>query len=91
MDDDVATEAGLKALNLSLQSEIAALQFAQNLILQAMVDTIERQVGPEFRATLARNLKSSWEISHRAVGDDHPIVSSTQEIIQEFINSLEGH
>lgn len=91
MDDDFATRAELSALNQSLCSEVAALQFAQSLILQAMVDTLERQVGPEFRASLARDLRATWEISQRAGGDDHPIINSTQEIIQEFVNSLEGH
>lgn len=90
-DAEIVRMAALKSLNESVHNTFGGMQLANSIILQMMVSAIERQVGPEFRATLIQGLKDTWETSYRATGDDHPMVAQTQEIIQEFINSLEGN
>ena len=90
MDDEVARMAALKSLNQSIHNSLAEMQFANSIILQTLVAVMERQVGPEVRPAVISGLKETWEASHRALGDDHPIASGTREILQMFINSLEG-
>ncbi|MGN7868992.1 hypothetical protein [Paracoccus sp. 22332] len=89
-DDDLATMAALKSLNLSIHNSLGGQQLANSFILQVLVNVLERKLGPEFRSTFSQGLKETWETSFRVVGDQHPIVAHAQETLQQFINSLEG-
>jgi hypothetical protein len=91
MDEgDPATMAALNSLNEGVYNSLAAERFANNIIIQVLVAVLERHLGSEVRPMLAQGLRDSWEASCRALGDDHPIADDTREILQDFINSLEG-
>lgn len=90
-DDEFIRMAALKAFNHSIHMEMAASTLANSIMLQALMNVLERRFGPEIRSEYAAELKSGWEVMARAMGDDHPIANSASEQVQNFINSLEGH
>lgn len=89
-DAEFVRMAALKSFNNSVHMEMAASALANSIMIQALLHVLERRMGSDIRSDYTAELKNGWEVIARAMGDNHPMASSTSELLQNFINSIEG-